>query len=269
MKTGVYQILNLLTGQRYVGSTTKSFNHRWSTHRVSLREGSHRNQYLQRAWGKYGESLFEFSVLEYCSKEQCLNLEQYWMDLFRSYERDKGYNLAHLAASRLGMKTPGTSSVIQDIYVFTLKGERVDYFTKTVDAAIELFGDYNYYKGISTALSGKKKSYRSYVFSKLPAFPGYKKNCVGRGKWSAESIRKAALTRTGKKRPDVSKFMKGRRRPMLYVPVEQWKDGKLLKLWPSQIDAARELNICKTTLGFAVQGKRPSAGGYQWKYKTI
>lgn len=59
MKTGVYQIRNLLNGKLYVGSVShkKGFADRWSKHRTTLRHKKHFNQHLQCAWNKYRQNI--------------------------------------------------------------------------------------------------------------------------------------------------------------------------------------------------------------------
>ena len=104
MNTGVYCLLNTVNGKRYVGSASVSLKVRIKSHRNCLRSGRHGNCYLQRAWNKYGEEAFEFSVLEYCAAESCISREQYWMDEYRSADQRYGYNIEPVAGSSLGVK---------------------------------------------------------------------------------------------------------------------------------------------------------------------
>ena len=62
--SGVYQILCIPTAKIYVGSSL-NISERWWEHRWDLRRGTHHSRYLQRAWDKYGEEAFVFSILEY------------------------------------------------------------------------------------------------------------------------------------------------------------------------------------------------------------
>ena len=62
--SGVYQIRCIPTGKIYVGSAV-NLSKRQRDHVNSLRQGDHENVYLQRAWDKYGEENFEFTVLEF------------------------------------------------------------------------------------------------------------------------------------------------------------------------------------------------------------
>lgn len=99
MKTGVYQILNLVNGKRYIGSTAVSFMKRWGSHKKELRNNYHHSKSLQRAWNKYGQENFSFEVLATCPKEYCIKLEQWFLDNF-----SREYNVCPTAGSRLGTK---------------------------------------------------------------------------------------------------------------------------------------------------------------------
>ena len=92
-KIGIYQIVNLIDGKKYIGSSKNLYN-RKSKHIYTLRTNSHRNCYLQRAFNKYGEANFSFEVIEFINtEEELLPREQYYIELYQVCDRDKGYNL--------------------------------------------------------------------------------------------------------------------------------------------------------------------------------
>lgn len=101
--SGIYQILNLANNKFYVGSAN-NINRRWIEHRKLLRGKRHPNKYLQAAWNKYSEQLFEFIIIECCEDEKLIEREQYWIDLLKPYDRIVGYNLRKKAESNLGIK---------------------------------------------------------------------------------------------------------------------------------------------------------------------
>jgi group I intron endonuclease len=101
--SGVYQILCVPTGKVYVGSAS-NLRIRWREHRWTLNRGTHHSQYLQRAWNKYGETEFVFSVLELVPPELLLEAEQQWINATHCYERDCGFNICPTAGSVLGIK---------------------------------------------------------------------------------------------------------------------------------------------------------------------
>lgn len=103
-RQGVYCIYNLKTKKRYIGSASKSLTKRLWQHRRSLNFDRHYNKYLQAAWNKYGESSFEFLVLEKCHPDDCIAREQFWMDKFQSYKKPFGYNFSPTAGSPRGVR---------------------------------------------------------------------------------------------------------------------------------------------------------------------
>ena len=93
--SGIYKILNILNGKMYIGSSV-SFEQRWTQHRSELRRNKHHSPKLQRAWNKYGEDAFVFSIIEECAPEILEKREQFWMDHYNAYGRH-GYNIALVA----------------------------------------------------------------------------------------------------------------------------------------------------------------------------
>ena len=54
-----------------------------------------------------------------------------------------------------------------------------------------------------------------------------------------------------------------------YRPIIQFDlDGKIIKEWSGLIIASKGLNINRCTIGDVCAGRKKSAGGFKWKYKT-
>ena len=104
MKSGIYLIKNIVNNKVYIGSAV-NIDNRWPRHRYDLKEGKHHSEHLQSAWNKYGEQSFTFEVLEEVSnQEHLLAYEQVYLDYYKSYEIDRGYNICKVAGSSLGIK---------------------------------------------------------------------------------------------------------------------------------------------------------------------
>jgi hypothetical protein len=92
---GIYCITNVENGKRYVGHS-KSMTKRWHTHLHRLRRNLDGCSHLQRAWNKYGEESFIFSILEVLpfsySKLQLEEVETKWVLYFNSHKSEYGYN---------------------------------------------------------------------------------------------------------------------------------------------------------------------------------
>lgn len=82
MSQGIYEIVNVIDGKRYVGSST-NIDRRWRCHKKDLRNSRHHSAYLQRAWVKHGESVFSFCVIENCEKASLIEREQHYFDALR------------------------------------------------------------------------------------------------------------------------------------------------------------------------------------------
>ena len=91
----IYRITHKASGTTYVGSTN-SAKRRWGEHKSCLRRGVHDNEHLQRAWQKYGETAFEWVVLEDgLADTDLIEHEQSWLDEYR--ERGEVYNMGDCA----------------------------------------------------------------------------------------------------------------------------------------------------------------------------
>lgn len=60
----IYQIKNIVNNKIYIGSTIRATYIRKYEHFSELKNNKHCNNHLQKAWNKYGEDKFEFSILE-------------------------------------------------------------------------------------------------------------------------------------------------------------------------------------------------------------
>lgn len=93
----IYKIVNNVNNKVYIGQTRKPANLRFNNHKYDLRKGTHFNSHLQRSWNKYGESAFDFIIIE----EEVVDLDSreiFWISYFDSANSQKGFN-RHLGGS--------------------------------------------------------------------------------------------------------------------------------------------------------------------------
>lgn len=115
MNSGVYQILNLKNGKRYIGSSIRLKFRLWS-HKSTLKHHAHRNKHLQSAVDLYGIESFKFEVIEFCDSKEVINREQFWID---NYGMDNLYNNRPIADSNRGRKQPEYVKIARRLYRHT------------------------------------------------------------------------------------------------------------------------------------------------------
>lgn len=87
----IYKFVNLINNKVYIGQTRKQLRERLAHHIWQMNSSP---SYFHKALSKYGLSNFDISVLEVCENPEDLNgLEIYWIDYYKSTNKDKGYNL--------------------------------------------------------------------------------------------------------------------------------------------------------------------------------
>lgn len=96
---GIYCIENTVNHKRYIGQSVDIYK-RWQTHRYLLNANKHDNDYLQKAWNKYGEDNFIFSILELCNKGELSQTETKYINIYQTLSEDYGYNLQSGGASQ-------------------------------------------------------------------------------------------------------------------------------------------------------------------------
>lgn len=102
-RSGIYAITTP-SGAQYIGSAIH-FGKRWKRHLTYLRSGTHHSAPLQRAFAKYGEEGFEFSIILVCDQENLLEYEQRAIDAI-----NPEYNICRVAGSHLGVKRSAETS---------------------------------------------------------------------------------------------------------------------------------------------------------------
>jgi len=93
----IYIIRNTINNKVYIGQTKVSVEIRWQEH---LRHAKYGDQVINRAMRKYGVDKFYIETLEICDINIIDYREMYYIDLYDSTNKSKGYNVS------IGGKTP-------------------------------------------------------------------------------------------------------------------------------------------------------------------
>ena len=81
----------MVNGKMYIGQAV-DIERRWRHHKNKLRGNDHDNEHLQRAWNKYKEDNFEFTIICECEENQLNTKEIDYIAKLKTYDRDFGYN---------------------------------------------------------------------------------------------------------------------------------------------------------------------------------
>lgn len=95
---GIYLIRNVINDKIYIGSTS-NLKIRRNKHISDLKNNKHHSYHLQKAYNKYGESNFQFIIIELIENTNDINtlknilieLEQKYIVLYDSCNSDMGY----------------------------------------------------------------------------------------------------------------------------------------------------------------------------------
>ena len=129
IKSGIYQIRNLVNGKIYIGSAVLLIR-REKDHFRQLKKDQHPNRKLQRAWNKHGEQNFLFEIVEEVQeRENLIETEQFYLEALRPE-----YNICKTAGSTLGLKF--TEEAKQKMSE-SRKGEKHHFFGKHLSEEVK------------------------------------------------------------------------------------------------------------------------------------
>ncbi|MCX6218342.1 GIY-YIG nuclease family protein [Spirosoma sp.] len=111
---GVYQILNIVNGKCYIGSTIDLYS-RFVAHKSKLKRNKHANIYLQSAYNKYPPECWQFNILVVIEfplsdtksnfQRKLIGFENDIIQAHKANNRQYGYNLREQAGTNKGYST--------------------------------------------------------------------------------------------------------------------------------------------------------------------
>jgi len=202
---GIYIIKNKLNNKIYIGSSL-NIEKRWKDHKYYLNNNKHHSILLQRSWALHGEEQFEFCILEVIEHQKDLLLrEQYYLDLYKSFLPENGYNVCPTANSMLGYKY---SDEQRKWMSENRKGEKNQHYGKKhSEETKKLIGQKNKNRHISDEEKKKKsismkltmqriKEEDPEKFARMTAFKNFQKGKI-KSEQTKKKISDAAKKRTG------------------------------------------------------------------------
>lgn len=250
-KSGIYLIVNTISGKRYVGSAINIKN-RIAEHKKTLRGNRHGNKRMQNSWNKHGEHNFKFNILATCPKEYLIKMEQWFIDTI-----NPEYNICRVAGSRLGTKMPKdvVDRMSKNRLGKKLSSESIRKRTKTVSKTIYQYTLDGFF--LNEFLNAREAS------KATGANPsGINYNATG------------FVSKNGKKTTSVNgfqfKYYKSERIPA--VPLKKtriavFKDGVFSGVYLSLNECSRALNIWVSSLCLHINGVKSysTVSGYTAK----
>lgn len=226
-------------GKIYIGITSQEPERRWQNG-----YGYATQQLFWRAIQKYGWDNFEHEILEEnLTKEEAFQRENYYIDIFKSNQREYGYNIT---SGGDGCRDTG-SPVAQ-----LLNGEIVNVFSSLQETSEKLqmshgaIGNYVTDGQLHGGYLLKIITYKEYLSLK---------NIINNN--HLEKFRKLVLDEKNNK--TIERNKKGS------IPICQHSlDGVYICTFPSVNEAIRITNIMNIT--YALKHEGSQAGGFLWKY---
>ncbi len=123
LKSGIYQIRNLINGKIYIGSTV-NFGKRWTWHKIDFK-WKRNSCHLQSAWDKYGKQNFVFEIIEYVCENFLAEAEQFWIEDKKSWDKRYGYNIERIINGHKIISEETKKKISE-----SLKGEKNPFYGK-------------------------------------------------------------------------------------------------------------------------------------------
>lgn len=236
---GVYQIKNKLNNKIYVGSSV-NIEQRIKAHQKALNTNSHNNHYLQNAWNKYGESNFEFSVLEIVEDRLKLReIEKNYIHKLNCVDHTIGYNI--LSDTNIGLGVKASMEVRKKISN-ACKGENNGNFgRKHTKKELQRIRDNRWGKNYKCK---PRKSYRKTPEELAESRRLFSEKCKGR-KLSEETKQKLSKLATGRKASEELKSRFSEQRRGINNANSKLNKEQVLEIYEKMNSGINYKEVCK------------------------
>lgn len=259
-KSGIYIIRNNINHKIYIGSAV-NFRKRFNGHSSALILNKSENHKLQNFVNKYGIDKLSFNLIEIVEdKNKLIEREQFYLDLFKSYNREIGFNISPTAGNILGVKMPqshkdATSKRMRGTTMMLGKKHNVETIKKCKIASKKRWID-NYDKMYKACLEGasKRKGKPQWINGKVHPMLGKPSKSKGR-KMSPEFCQKIS------ERMKVNNPAKNKVITIAQIDT----NDNIIQKFNSIAEASSKLNLCNGAISRVLKGEYKHTKGYRFK----
>lgn len=275
----IYLVTNKINGKQYVGKTKFDINTRWIQHKSEAKRLKP-NVHFIRALNKYGYDNFQVEELEKCPDENLFERERYYIKQYNTFQN--GYNSTLGGEGNYKYQSDDILNLWNDGFTVNEIAKQIGCCPDTVSLTLRASGITSYEKrsrSMKKLSDTRKKEILQYDLNG---------NLINKFKCIEEVIKKTNYDEStirsvcNHKRRSAYGFIwchadetKSIQELIEELPMEKTKhsiaqyslDGKLIATYDSIVNAARILNIHRSSIENALNNKSCQCQGYLWKYQ--
>lgn len=242
----IYAIINLKNGKKYVGSAV-NFHRRKIKHLWQLKNNKHHSPSLQNSWNKNIPTDYKFIILEKVEdKDILLEREQYYLDYFKSYKKEFGYNICVIAGN------PSVHKQYKHIFKFEMSGKFIKEYENAALAARSVDSP-ECSSSISRCCNWQYRFWKNYIFSYNSVLTKERIDFANNPRLiSDEKKHNMSIAAKNKKMRAIIQFD---------------LNDNLIKEWLCARDACSELKLSCGQMSDCLHGKHKQIKGFKWKFK--
>jgi len=242
----IYTITNLLNNKKYIGSSS-NIEKRKQKHLCLLKNNKHHSLSLQQSWNKNKPENYIFEIIEVLSEDQNMyEVEQYYLDLYKTYNKKYGYNMSKNAIAPFG-----TNPQIKIVYQFSIEGLFLNKYDNCTIAANKYNIDTS---GLSKCAREKYRFYGGYIWS-------YSKELSQERIIKANSPLKRSIE-------TIEKIKQNRKYTGKKAIIQLDLNGNFIKRFDSILEASKELNISHGGICDVCKQKHNKIKNFIFKYEN-
>lgn len=254
----IYAITSTISGKKYIGKAN-DYRIRWEQHKQALNNGTHYNKHLQRAWGSYGENSFTFEIIAVVRRSMLNDAERHYIATYESHNPQYGYN-----------KTMGGDGCIPTEEIRAKISETLTGHKHTEETKQRMSESHAGEKSWRAKLTNEQaREIYLNTNSKLSTLAEHYGVCRHTIRHIQGGDRFATVTEGLPMHPRHKARLEGAGKYVTWRKIAQYtKEGILIKIWDSAMQAEREGGFCSKGINRCCNGKLKTHKKFKWKYIT-